>query len=457
MNIRLIYLGFSFLWVILNCSYSAPATQLLNIKRVAASNPAGKSVIYYVAKTGNDQNPGTSSLPFLTIQKVSNVVSAGDIVYIRAGVYQESVNFAKSGTEKSHIQILAYPSENPIIDGNNYTIPNGEYSPLLTASGNYIEIRGIEIRYSHGMGLVLSGKGDLADKIYSHHNMQNGILITGDYSTVQNSTVYSNCMNNSGGTARANASGLSAARKPNFASIKNNVVYENWGEGLSTFEANGTLIEGNVVYDNWATNIYISDATNIILQRNFVYQTKDMSHGSQVGILLGDEKYTPPSYNIKILNNIAYGCKRNLYWFQGTKGGGMNTVLIANNTFVNSTYFACVQFAQGTHIGVKFQNNVVVENGLLPIHLVSNSELHFSNNLWSRKPSLAASGIGDVIGDPKFADVTHPFIAASYKLSDSSPAIKAGANVGLNCDYLGNAIVGIPDIGAFEYNSDKSR
>jgi hypothetical protein len=38
-----------------------------------------------------------------------------------------------------------------------------------------------------------------------------------------------------------------------------------------------------------------------------------------------------------------------------------------------------------------------------------------------------------------------------FTLTSTSPAINAGAIVGLTTDYLGNPIVGIPDIGAYEY------
>ncbi len=97
-----------------------------------------------------------------------------------------------------------------------------------------------------------------------------------------------------------------------------NVVYGNWGEGISTYEANGTLIEDNTVHDNWSANIYISDATRVLAQRNFVYATGAMVGGSQVGIMMGDERYTPASANIQIVNNIVYGTNRNFFWWQGS-------------------------------------------------------------------------------------------------------------------------------------------
>ncbi len=48
---------------------------------------------YYVSITyGDDNNNGTAlSTPFKTIQKASSVISAGDICYIRQGMYHETI------------------------------------------------------------------------------------------------------------------------------------------------------------------------------------------------------------------------------------------------------------------------------------------------------------------------------------------------------------------------------
>jgi hypothetical protein len=54
---------------------------------------------YYVAKTGNDTNPGTSELPLLTIQAGVDKAYAGDLVMVLAGTYKEQVTFPRSGTE----------------------------------------------------------------------------------------------------------------------------------------------------------------------------------------------------------------------------------------------------------------------------------------------------------------------------------------------------------------------
>lgn len=51
--------------------------------------------------------------------------------------------------------------------------------------------------------------------------------------------------------------------------------------------------------------------------------------------------------------------------------------------------------------------------------------------------------------DPKMISPT----TFDFGLQSASPAIDAGVNVGLTGDYLGNTIVRLPDIGAYEYRS----
>ena len=45
------------------------------------------SSVYYVAVDGSDSNAGTKEKPFASLNKANKVVSAGDTVWIRGGVY----------------------------------------------------------------------------------------------------------------------------------------------------------------------------------------------------------------------------------------------------------------------------------------------------------------------------------------------------------------------------------
>ena len=60
----------------------------------------------YVAKTGNDSNPGTEAQPYLTISKAATVVNAGDVVHVKPGIYYEQVLVNRSGSAGNYIKFV---------------------------------------------------------------------------------------------------------------------------------------------------------------------------------------------------------------------------------------------------------------------------------------------------------------------------------------------------------------
>ncbi len=90
---------------------------------VPGSVLARQATIYYVATTGDDDNPGTIDLPWQTIQKAANTLVAGDTVYIRAGTYPEQVIPQNSGSAGQYITYAAYPGETATIDGTGVVVP----------------------------------------------------------------------------------------------------------------------------------------------------------------------------------------------------------------------------------------------------------------------------------------------------------------------------------------------
>jgi hypothetical protein len=77
------------------------------------------SSIWFVAPSGSDNNAGNISNPFRTIQAAANVAQPGDHVEIRAGVYDETVTPARSGTAADPIVYEAYNGESVTITGAN--------------------------------------------------------------------------------------------------------------------------------------------------------------------------------------------------------------------------------------------------------------------------------------------------------------------------------------------------
>ncbi len=69
--------------------------------------------VSFVAPNGNDNNPGTITQPYLTIQHCATTVSGGAICAIRAGTYREAV------TPNSGITLTSYDGEPVTVDGSD--------------------------------------------------------------------------------------------------------------------------------------------------------------------------------------------------------------------------------------------------------------------------------------------------------------------------------------------------
>ena len=79
--------------------------------------PVAAGTAYYVGPSGDDSNPGTQDQPWKTIQHAIDSAGTGDTIYIRAGVYAESIQLHRSGQEGSPITLANYGGETVTIDG----------------------------------------------------------------------------------------------------------------------------------------------------------------------------------------------------------------------------------------------------------------------------------------------------------------------------------------------------
>jgi len=90
---------------------------------------------YYVAPGGDDDDDGSITTPFATVQKGIDVIQPGDCLYLRGGTYNENVTIPhnKQGDEDHWFTVKSYPGEWAIIDAQH-----SEENPVIKyASGGY--------------------------------------------------------------------------------------------------------------------------------------------------------------------------------------------------------------------------------------------------------------------------------------------------------------------------------
>jgi hypothetical protein len=434
-------------------------------------------VTYYVAKTGLDTNDAlTEATPLLTIQRSivkieNNYPNQLVNVYVKNGTYIEMVVCSTD-----FIKLLSYPNHTPAISGDA-TLP-GDYGTLFrtysiardcTLDGFDIINANMTGTHVSGYAAILGGSRSIMRHCRVHEIWDSGVTALGDDCLLEYNTVYNCCMNNSAGLSPPGwgagltlNSGTAANEIPDQVSrgiIRYNIVYDNFGEGISTFISNNVQIYGNTTYDNWSANLYFMNCVNCSGYNNLVYAstnpTAPARYTPSQGITLADERpisVAPLSSGIKLHNNFVRNTAVQLFAFTQIPGTGLVNAEIFNNTF--DTFVATGQGGPNniTNSNSQIRNNIITDsaNSVIP----GNTGLTFSNNNWNITAPANASGTGNVIGNPLLAHTgatTRGALSPNwFKITAGSPCINAGVSVGLTTDYFGNAITGLPDIGGHE-------
>ena len=179
--------------------------------------------IYYVATNGSDKNTGKSlSKPFATLSHAINVVSPGDTIFLRSGVYtiSNTIDITNSGTADKHFTLSAYKPELTTAFNNNRPVLN--YSVAFATAGSsergvqlmadYWDINGIVIDYAGDNGMWVSGHHCNIRFCVFSHSRDAGLQLSGGASadTIINCDSYANADLGPGTTSNGgNADGFS--------------------------------------------------------------------------------------------------------------------------------------------------------------------------------------------------------------------------------------------------------
>ena len=163
--------------------------------------------VYYVATDGSDSAAGTKGAPFASLNKANKVVTAGDTVWIRGGVYDlndtvyvprykmtAAIHLTASGeSDDNRIYYFAYPGERPIFDATNLpvgiaydhdgSIDSILYTSPIVVEAKYLHLKGFEVRntpmvHNSNSGVfVFVSKHIILEQIESHHNAGPGFFV----------------------------------------------------------------------------------------------------------------------------------------------------------------------------------------------------------------------------------------------------------------------------------------
>ena len=399
---------------------------------------------YYVDKNSiggqcnDNENPGTITNPWCTINKANTMLQAGDTVYIRQGIYSDNdgnaiINPDNSGSAGNPITYTNYQDEEVILrsitDSNlnrgalinkNYIMIDGlkfdnidqsqsqmDYFIYIPSNKHHNIIKNCVMKYlsdnwaSYSDGIIMqegANYNQILDNVIeyvgkdSDNSQCNGIRM-------QDGAKGSGCHHNliQGNTVRyAGHAGIQARGYRNI--IKDNIVYNPWNKCLENTCDTGDTSNQYNVWDNnvgygtttgsgWRQDLFQNMGTGIIIRYNRIYT------GEGEGFRLYG-KTDKPSKRVKIYNNVAYDCGND-------EQAGTDTGITFNERDAD------------TMDSIDVRNNIFYNNhrdGIRWLENAQSSEHTVTNNHWQAD------------GNPNFVNPPDDF-----SIQPDSPAIDAGA------------------------------
>lgn len=323
---------------------------------------------YYVSMSGNDSNNGSSDSPWLSINKAAQTLMPGDTVIVREGIYNETVNPVRGGTNDSlRITYQAAKGEKVIISGsekftnwvkhneNTYklTIPNSyfdSYNPYKTQS-----FKGMDNKlFEDHNGLVI-----FKDKGYSEKYDLAEVMVGAETWYVNSDSAKTEIYANFGSQNPNTGDAQIAVRKQCFAP-------STWGLGYITIDG-FTIKNAANPFSDWPSYperaqygmISVYGGLKWIIENNIIMNARTI--GIDIG--LGCDEWAGnkgKAVKTKFSETDKYGShtiRNNQFKYNGQ--GGIVGVFSWNSDIINNTFI-------GTNTRSEFKKNT--ESAALKVH-----------------------------------------------------------------------------------------
>ncbi|MEI6752277.1 MAG: right-handed parallel beta-helix repeat-containing protein [Paludibacter sp.] len=401
----------------------------------------GVQTVFYVDPTGNDANVGTINLPWKTIYKAANTLTAGQTAYVRGGTYTGSVSFKNSGMVGNLIALIAYPGEKPIIEGQ------GSASTLINLNNlSYIKVSGFQLQNAY-MGITGGKSNVIIENNYVYNFTNPGISLAYCSNSIVRGNVIDKCCSTSWGECLT----FSQCEYIDIYNneVKNGVPNPNGGEGLDVKSSKHMRVYGNVIHDVPKVGLYLDSYDGL---NNDIEAFNNTIYNCSHGILVSSEQRNAVE-KIHIYNNLIYDCDKfaiavvNWPTHQDGSTYSINDIIIENNT-VSSINPISIDAIVGTNFEVR--NNLAYNYAPLAFVNKPTAGIVIENNM-SNTGSISTFGTNGILADPQFVNSA----LKDFHLSNVSPAIDKGAanNILFDFDFKSRPVGNSNDIGAFEYGS----
>ncbi|OYT29326.1 hypothetical protein B6U98_02560 [Thermoplasmatales archaeon ex4572_165] len=356
----------------------------------------------------DDDNPGTEEEPLYRIQEAANRSIPGTMIYVKEGIYYETVNVRNSGNVDEMITFSAFEDDCVVVHSTSYACFNMQ-------NVEYIKINGFELTGAWNDGTAAHGGG-----IKGHP----GVYEEGEYG-VRNSIFSNNLIYD-------NDAGMHLVLSDNNM-INNNIVFDCGEASIRLKRSSRNEIFNNLVYNNgineaWGITFYGSPYTkvyhNTIVEREggavYIYEGTSNLNGATPG----SEEFCIPSSNSKVYDNICIVAKNGAPLVIGSSTTtDRRPILDELYGPVDNQYHHNLWHHQE-------DNTVVVSWGDLCLE-----EPNVLLNLQDFQHEYHGYGFESMSTDPLFKDTEN----YNFNLKSTSPAKKSasdGTDIGVDFDKL---------------------
>lgn len=417
--------------------------------------------VYYIdSEKGNDSSTGISEqFPWKSLARLAEqVLHPGDSIRFKRGSsFTGPLYIMQSGLANKYIILTDYGEKtDPAPAFTNPVFKQGNFGNCIRVKGNYV----------------------IVENLYFHHT---AAFIDGKYTS-------------DGGWIVWEMGAIYIDKHAENCIVRNNEMFD-CVAGVRSY-GKGVLIEGNYIHDcnrplkewNWGPKgVWLGgDYQTVRNNRIFnmiIMDPRMMSNGSGGGAFEIDDGRYPKSH-ITISHNYTYGNHGFLEvvfndvvpdpsyenfkitynvaddYQSFVKLRKSKNCIVDNNTIVRrrkNSNEAGVFILKNNDIMDKFRNNIIVLASGVRVFAFNGAQpsITVQNNLFYSLGGPIDYGDGNegtsaIMANPKFMDPGMGDNLTSFILKQESPAIDMGINLGYATDIMGNAVSGIPDIGAIE-------
>ena len=295
-----------------------------------------------------------------------------------------------------------------IRNANNFN--NSTLTNITTTGTNQANSAGIEIHNGSNVTITNATTTGFSNGVLIDGTVKHNIDIEGLYSAD----------NNTGLKVQTTSTSSIAVSNSTFAhNTTRGILIDSTG--------NTTNLNNITTKDNGNSGITIQQANTTTLTNSSIDGVDNMG-------------------NLSMINNIV---NKPVYHAAGTATG-----TIAHNTINSNGGAYGINVSLGAHATV--YNNIVTNytsNGILFSKIYGSGGITESHNLIYSANGSPTSGFTP---SPNTIVGVDPKLNPDFSLQSGSPAIDAGmVLVGHTADFLGNPIIGLPDIGAFEWQGEE--